>query len=373
MTECVGATEIRSNVRVAISISSKVESSAVNVYETDPLSDPRWKVFVRDHPRASVFHATNWLSALHTAYGYEPIVITTCSPDTALTNGLVFCRIKSWLTGRRLVSLPFSDHCEPLASNSAEIDDLLFEMRRRVDSGKWKYAEIRPTAFQPGEQTGLHRSVEYSLHRLDLRVSTSQLFANFHKNCVQRKIRRAEREKLQYEEGSSENLLKKFYTLLLATRRRQCLPPQPLSWFRALIHAFGDDLKIRIASKYDLPIASILTLSHQKSMIYKYGCSDARFHRLGGMALLFWNTIQEAKEKCIEELEMGRSENNNPGLISFKEHWGAVGKSLSYWGYPYSSHMTLSSWDKAILRQVVPVSPDAFLSTAGKLLYRHIG
>lgn len=373
MTECVGATANRSNVRVEISISSKVASCAVNVYEIDPLTDPRWKVLVRNHPQASVFHTTNWLRALHTAYGYEPIVITTCSPGTALTNGLVFCRIKSWLTGRRLVSLPFSDHCEPLASSAAEIDDLLFEVRRRVDSGKWKYIEIRPTAFQPGEQTGFQRSVAYSLHRLDLRVSTSQLYKNFHKSCVQRKVRRAEREKLQYEEGSSENLLNKFYALLLATRRRQCLPPQPLSWFRALIDAFGDDLKIRIASKNDLPIASILTLSHKKSMVYKYGCSDARFHRFGGMALLFWNTIQESKEKGIQELEMGRSENNNLGLMSFKEHWGGVGRSLSYWTYPYSPHTTPGEWDKAILRRVVPVVPDAFLSTAGKLLYRHIG
>jgi hypothetical protein len=150
MTEYIAATENRVDDCATISILSKVPSSATNVYEINPLSDPRWKVFVTGHPKASAFHTASWLRALHTAYGYEPVVITTSSPDTALTNGLAFCRIKSWLTGRRLVSLPFSDHAEPLADNSEQIDNLLFEMKRRVDVGQWKYVEIRPTSFLPG-------------------------------------------------------------------------------------------------------------------------------------------------------------------------------------------------------------------------------
>ena len=69
-------------------------------------------------------------------------------------------------------------------------------------------------------------------------------------------------------------------------------------------------------------MASILTISHKKTMVYKYGCSDAQFNRFGGMALLFWNTIQDAKDKGFDEFEMGRSDGSKPGLISFKEHWG---------------------------------------------------
>ena len=34
------------------------------VYEINPLSDPRWEVFINGHPRSSVFHTTKWLSAL---------------------------------------------------------------------------------------------------------------------------------------------------------------------------------------------------------------------------------------------------------------------------------------------------------------------
>jgi GNAT acetyltransferase-like protein len=345
---------------------------STRAYEIDPLSDSRWESFISDHPQSSVFHSRHWLQALQIAYGYDPAVLTTSAPETALTNGLVFCRVKSWLTGTRLVSLPFSDHCDPLATNPADLDNLLL-YAGQVDVGRRRYLEIRPIPYQPGAQTGLRKSITYRLHSLDLSKSKQELFDAFHKSCVQRKIRRAEREALQYEEGNSEDLLIKFYKLLVATRRRQCIPPQPLSWFRALIQTFGNDLKIRVASKNGSPIASIFTLSHKKSLVYKYGCSDIRFHRLGGMAFLFWTAIKEAKDEGICELDMGRSDVDNLGLISFKEHFGAVGRPLHYWTCPYRPSATRKSQEKAILARIVPITPDFALRTAGRLFYRHVG
>jgi len=165
---CGVGIEVPAGDALAHSVSIKAGSSAANLYEIAPLSDSRWEVLISTHPQASVFHSTKWLRSLQTAYGYEPAVITTCSRGTALTNGLVFCRVKSWLTGRRLVSLPFSDHCEPLASNLVEMDDLLGAMRQNVEAGKWKYVEIRPTSYQPALRTGLRKSLTYRIHSLDL-------------------------------------------------------------------------------------------------------------------------------------------------------------------------------------------------------------
>jgi len=353
--------------------SQMCEDQFAGVYELDPLRDPRWNELVQGHAHGSVFHCPSWLEALRTTYGYDPVVISTCAPNETLTNGLVFCRVKSWLTGHRLVSVPFSDHCEPLVNNADDLDRLLSRLKHRVDHGEWKYIEIRPVSIRPSGRTGLGQSCTYELHRLDLRKSKQVLFRGFHKDCVQRKIRRAEREKLQYEEGTSADLLQKFYRLLVMTRRRQYLPPQPLDWFRGLIAGFGKDLKIRVASKDGVAVASILTLSHKKAMIYKYGCSNVAFNNLGGTALLFWNTIQEATDNGCEELEMGRSDVDNLGLIAFKEHWGATGTLISYWTYPHSGAGLPSVWKEKLARRLVPTVPDLALRTVGKLLYRHIG
>lgn len=343
------------------------------IYEINPLEDPRWEKLAENHPRGSVFHSTPWLKALQMTYDYQPMVVSTCPPAVPLTNGFVFCRVASWLTGRRYVSLPFSDHCNPLVDSLEQMDDLLLYMRGMVEQTNWKYVEVRPTLLEPASEIHYSRAATFYLHRLDLRKSKQELFKSFHKDCVQRKIRRAERESLSYEEGNSEFLLAKFYRLLVGTRRRQNLPPQPLEWFRCLIANFGTRLKIRLASKGDLPVASILTLTHRGSMTYKYGCSDVRFNRWGGMALLFWRAIQEATEKGLEELDMGRAATDNSGLVAFKEHWGAARYPISYWRYPYDPALATPSLKQRVLLKMFSVSPEWPLVAAGRLLYRHIG
>jgi lipid II:glycine glycyltransferase (peptidoglycan interpeptide bridge formation enzyme) len=59
-------------------------------------------------------------------------------------------------------------------------------------------------------------------------------------------------------------------------------------------------------------------------MVCKYGGSDARFHNLGGIQMLLWQAIKEAKEAGVEELDLGRSDLNNQGLITFKNRWSAT-------------------------------------------------
>jgi len=345
----------------------------VAVYTFNPVLDARWAAFLQEHPRASVFHSAPWLESLSRTYGYEPLAFTTSAPSTELTNAVVFCRIRSWLTGRRLVSLPFSDHCEPLVDRSDELDEMIPHLKKHVDEGKCKYIEIRPVSCELDRQKDLNISAAYSFHRLNLRPNAQELFRNFHKNCVQRKIGRAEREKLTYDGGNSEALLKEFYRLLVMSRRRQSLPPQPIGWFRRLIAAFGKDLTIRVASKDGVAVASILTLSHKKTIVYKYGCSDPAANKFGGMALLFWRTIQEAQQNGLEELDMGRSDADNPGLVAFKDHWGAIGTSIKYWRYCAKPGEPQKKWKKMLARQVISTAPDSVLETIGKLLYRHVG
>jgi len=346
----------------------------MNVYKIDPLRDPRWTALVKRHPDASAFHTPGWLEALHRAYGYSPVVFTSSPPGTELTNGVVFCHISSWMTGRRLVSLPFSDHCEPLADSPDELDSLLGSLESDSKRECWKYIEIRPINARIGEQTGFVPRQIFCLHKLDLRPPLSELFRRFHKDSVQRKVRRAEREGLAYEEGRSESLLHGFFHLFLQTRRRHKLPPQPVDWFRNLLDCLGDQCKIRVASKDGRAIAGMLTLSYKQSMVYKYGCSDERFHNLGAMAFLFWKAIQDAKREGFLEFDMGRTDLDNPGLITFKEHWSTTRSTLTYWRCPGGASSIADTDRKMrIAKSLFARLPDGLLAASGRLLYRHIG
>ena len=344
------------------------------VYTVNPLESPRWGEFVERHPQASVFHTPHWLDAVRRTYGYAPMVYTTCPPTASLTNGVVFCRVSSWLTGRRLVSLPFADHCEPLVEGAEDCNEISGFLPAVIARENCQYIEIRPLSSGLLAGPGLDKSRSFSLHVLDLCPDLEDLFRGFHKDSTQRKIRRADREALDYEEGRSEGLLNNFYRLLLLTRRRHKLPPHPMDWFRNLIACLGDRLTIRVASQRGRPVASILTLDYRDTLVYKYGCSDASCHNLGAMQFLFWRAIQEAKKRGVQKFDLGRTDSDNAGLITFKERWGATRSILTYvrWSAP-SRRSTRDSYRMRLAKEVFGRMPDGLLTAAGRLLYRHIG
>src|SRR5688572_19879149 len=218
----------------------------------DPIENPRWGELLDRHPAASIFHSPGWLNALRQTYGYEPFVVTTSTGST-LESGLVACEVKGWAS-RRLVSLPFSDHCDPLVQNPANLSETLtFLLEHGRKSGSTS-VEVRPTpvigqAFANSAAGALTPGSAYCFHQLDLHAEETEIFQRFHHSSTRRAIRRAEREGLTYEAGTSELLLASFYRLLRMTRRRHGLPPQPLVWFRNLLANLGDRVSIHIASK----------------------------------------------------------------------------------------------------------------------------
>jgi hypothetical protein len=348
-------------------------------YRFDPLNDSRWEDFLQRHPRASLFHSSAWLSALRETHGYEAIAYTTSRPGNALENAIVFCKVESWLTGRRLVSIPFADHAQPLVDSEDHAMAIGATLEGDLEREGWDYLEIRPLLLFSAMGALHQKTVTYSYHLLDLNPGLNKLFENLHKSSIQRKIRRAEREGLAYREGSSQEFLDQFYRLFLLTRRRHNLPPQPKVWFANLMNSFEKALKIRLAYKDDRPVAAIMTIVYKDAISYKYGASDARFNHLGGVPLLLWKTIEDAKSMGARFLDFGRTNADQPSLMTFKNRWGASQSVLMYSRYSDSQCAThffdssetnwKSNWAKYILSHL----PQSLVSKTGEMFYRHAG
>jgi CelD/BcsL family acetyltransferase involved in cellulose biosynthesis len=345
---------------------------AVHVF--NPLFDTRWDNLAARHPKASVFHQRGWLEALARAYGYEPLVLTTTPPGEPLTDGVVLCRVSSWITGTRLVSLPFADHCEPLFDESSDPREFAGWLLEQCKNKRCKYVELRPLSSIQDSRLDLPEGASFSFHTLDLTPSAADLFRGFHKDSVQRRIRRAEKAGLDYEAGRSEKLLDEFYRLMLKTRRRHQMFPQPRTWFKNLCECLGESLEVRLARKDGTPVASLLTLRHRSTVIYKYGCSDEAFNNLGATPLLFWRLIEESKATGAAELDFGRSDTDNQGLVTFKDRFGTKKTQLTYVRYPRGRKEAVrDSWAVRAARQVFSILPDTISPMAGSILYRHIG
>ena len=346
-------------------------------YQIDPTTDARWADLVERHPNSSVFHTVGWLKALQRTYSYAPTAFTTSPPTSELKNGIVFCHVDSWLTGNRLVSLPFSDHCEPLCDSAEDMSFLIEHLQTASVDRKWKYLELRPihwnfgqvdsnTAFLPGDR--------YFLHRLDLRPNIDTLFHSLDKDSVQRRIQRARRAGLIEKCGRSDELLKQFYSLFVITRRRHRLPPIPYDWFRNLIQCQGEALEIRVAYKDKIPLAAILTLRSRDVVYYKYGCSDTQFNKFGGTSWLLWSAIESGKLNGAKVFDMGRTQEDNAGLLTFKSHWVRQPERLVYWKFPDSSAVdSFDRWKLNMAKRIFSYMPGRLLTITGRLIYRHIG
>ena len=344
-------------------------------YTVNPLEEEtRWNAFVTSHPRSSVFHQTGWLRALSRTYGYRPVALTTASAGAPLLNGIVFCEVSSWITGKRMVSLPFSDHVDPLLNDTCDSPELERWIRSFFKQKGFKYIELRPLSLEARPNSVLVPAQSFYWHTLDLRPSLRQLFEGLHKDCFQRRIRHAEHEHLVYERGNSDKLLSEFYKLLLNTRRRHRALPQPRAWFRNLICEKSLNPEIRLVRKSGTPVASLFTLRHRGAVVYKYGCSNEEFHHLGGMPFLFWRLIDESKGEGAGSIDLGRTDTENRGLVQFKNRLGAACRKITYFRYPPDTKASWTASSPVVgLRWLASSIPNPLLAGLGRLAYRHFG
>jgi lipid II:glycine glycyltransferase (peptidoglycan interpeptide bridge formation enzyme) len=261
-----------------------------------------------------------------------------------------------------------------LIQSTEELPPLLAELERRAQAERCKYIELRPMFVTQMTQPHFQISQQFVHHRLDLTPGLEEVFRHFHYDSIKRKVRRAEREGLVVREGTEREAIETFYGLVVRTRRRLGLPPQPLAWYRNIVQCLCNSARIRLAYKGNLAVGGIMTLQHNKTLYYKYCASDAQFHNLGTVPYLLWGAIQDAADSGLTELDLGRSDRADSGLVTFKDHWGATRSELCYWRSPRDAPMPVSDAGMIgeLARTVCSHLPNRCLIGLGALLYPHM-
>src|SRR3954454_24215984 len=92
-----------------------------------PVLDPRSAGLLYDSREAIIFHEPAWMALLHREYGFAFQAV--CVVDGAdVLAGLPLARVRSRLTGDRLVALPFSDCCAPLFREGSDAPEIRREL-----------------------------------------------------------------------------------------------------------------------------------------------------------------------------------------------------------------------------------------------------
>jgi hypothetical protein len=339
----------------------------------DPTRFSGWDERLSCHPDATVFHATAWARVLTDTYAYLPAYFAFIEKDR-LVGLLPFMEIRSWITGTRGVSLPFTDECAPILPHGIGFEEAMSRVIVVAESRGWRTVEIRGRA--PGMEN-LPVSTEYLSHDLDLTGGESLLFSRYRRN-VHRNIRKAEREGVAVSDDKTPEELREFYHLNCLTRREHGLPPQPIRFFEHLReHVLEKGLGFLLMARHKKKaIAGALFLLSGGKAIFKYGASDRRYQAFRPNNLVFRDAIRLLCGKGVRTLSFGRTDFGHEGLRQFKLSWGTTETRVQYVKYDVRSKSYLggtptrqsTSWKRSMSMLPIPV-----LRIIGNVAYRHIG
>jgi len=281
--------------------------------------------------------------------------------------------INSFLTGKRGVSLPFTDYCDPIIDGNLQFDHLLNEIIFYGKTNGWKYLEVRSKdSLLPS--TSL--SITYIGHTLNLTDKEDRIFSNF-KDTTRRNIKKAIKEGVEIKIENTFESLKDFYKLNCLTRKRHGLPPQPFKFFKKIFeHIISNDMGLIILAIYNRrPIAGAIYFHFGDQAIYKYGASDLKFQHLRPNNLVMWEAIKCYAQKGYKKLCLGRTEPENQGLIQFKSGWGAEEQRINYYRYSFRKELFAPINSKVIgfHNKIFRNLPIPFLIQFGRFFYKYTG
>ncbi|UCF30251.1 MAG: GNAT family N-acetyltransferase [bacterium] len=338
----------------------------------DPLRVENWDSLVSQHPGATIFHSARWARVLSESYGYRPRYFATITSGGLET--LVPCmEIASFLTGRRGVSLPFTDSCPPLLSGPETFPDLLPAITAFGRSAGWRTFEARDVDLGPAD--GIPATA-YLDHDLDLTPGPDGLKAGL-RSSTARNIKKAAKSGVQIREENTMAGMREFCRLNSMTRREHGLPPQPFRFFTRLFdHVIaGGWGRVLLAVKDGRTAAGAVFLHFNGRSIYKYGASDRAFQTLRANNLVMWDAIRRYAEEGFASFSFGRTEPDNEGLRQFKGGWGASEREIRYVKYAMKEDgfvkdsLKTTGWHNRVFSRM----PIPALNAVGTVLYRHMG
>ncbi len=335
----------------------------------DPILNSEWDQFLASIPDHSPFLESSWARVLNESYSYKPLYFA--GSDSRQPCAIPLMEVNSILTGKRGVSIPFTDYCDPVAPNENCFSGMLQEILQYGREAGWKYLELRGGA---GYLNGALPHRTYLRHVLKIHAGEKEQFSRI-KSSTRRNIRTAQSSATRVAVSDLESDLREYYRLHCLTRKRHGVPPQPWGFFRAIhrnVISKGKGFTV-LARLEGHTIAGAVYLHSGKKGIYKFGASDLQYQHLRANNLVMWEAIRWFSKNGVEELCFGRTEPENTGLLRFKAGWGAEESEISYYRYDLPSGSATTHPDAATPERFFHHVPVPVSRIFGSLLYKHIG
>jgi serine/alanine adding enzyme len=337
---------------------------------------------VAEHPLGSVYHHTAFGQVIAATFRHaEPHYLALLDAAGRCFGGIVLFLVRSWLTGNRLVSIPWACYGDPLVKSAGDCEVLLAEILSFARQAKASYIEIRAcqsTEFLTSTKLLIpdYRDVR---HFLDLTKGLDALWERLHPSCIRKMIGRAERRGFEVRAAQSAEEVASFYRVFSEHRRRLGLPPQKPEYFLNLWEHLAPHglVQFWIAEKHKQVVGGLCSLAFKDCVSFNYIGAEESFLQSGGCQYLYWIAIRTASQQALRVIDFGRVPRYAEGLMKYKRRWGASELDAPVFYYPRI--MGVSSYDHEeklsfrAMRWFWRTSPPSLSRIAGRFFYRHTG
>lgn len=339
-----------------------------------------WNEFVENHSLASFYHQAGWAGVIEQTFSHtQACYFVLKNRQNQLEAALPLFLVKSRLLGNRLVSLPFTPNCDPLVETARQWEQLMDAVLIYQQEVQAKYLELR-AFFSPAEiyDHKLNQNRDYATFELTLDQPPEKLRQKFHKGCVLRSLKKAEKNGVQLRWGSSEADLRAFCDLLILTRRKHGFPPQPFEFYENMWKAFypKNQIALPLAVYQGKIVAGIILFKYRRRVHYEFVASDLDYLNVRPNHFLIWQSLKAAWDGGFNIFDFGKTPLDNPGLVQFKERWGAAARPLTYRFYSAEKSTTAANDRRSgfqLVKRFFKSAPLPLTKLTGRLVYQHLG
>ncbi len=337
--------------------------------QTCSLNDPDWMALISSRPEANIFHHPAWSKVIEATYGYRPFACVVSETKQGIQAGIPVIEVKHAFSRSRWISLPFTDHCSPLADEPASLNQLTRSMENLQRKGDVSKVEVRSKL---PELPGIQFISPFVNHELLLNSDLSKVSEKLHKMHL-RNISRAEENGIQVVFGNEIEQLKAFYQLHLVTRKRQGVPIQPWRFFKHLNEVlFNTGLGFVVLAYLDSQcISGAVFLHWNQTLTYKFGATTITGNKLRANNLVMWKAICWGCENGFTTFDLGRTDLDNDGLRQYKSRWGAAETPLTYSIMSDIPVTTPKSRVMPLIQGFITKSPAWVCQATGELFYKY--
>lgn len=325
---------------------------------------------------ATIYHTPEWRDAIVAAYGYEPRYLGSFDGGN-LCAVLPMMFVQSWLTGKRLVSLPFANTCGPAGRSEhfAGLLDKALDLRTEL---KAKALEIRTQANINPLQDDRFSPVGYFITSLvRLASDPKDVWENFKDRNVRTEVRQAAKKGIEVRDGNDLRDLKQFYALFAGLRLKHGVPPQPYRFFENLwTHLWPKYLHLHVATCKGEHVASLATLGFGSTLAAAYIGSNPAYRSYRVHQILFWTAMERGCLAGFKMFDFLRTPKASQELRYFKDRWNAFEVDLEYLYYPQVCGTASTVEESAkyrLMTRVLRRTPHGVGKALGRVLYRHLG